>query len=563
MENELTRTNQLLNSLYTEFAASKELFRKDTVLTKQSLAALTIQHIETEKRIGALTDDHSATKQTLKRTQTELDHTTEELANVKRELEHEKERHRQSRIIPPTETTVVTSQPAVSGVAFFATMNAHPENLGINQIVEFPKTITNEGNAWDSRTSTFKAPRAGLYYFSASIMSHLGEDIETELVRNGVGLIYSYDGDKGTLGVRSLSGVLKLQTGDDVWIRIYNNPNVNAGNVRVYGYEYPMSEVQIKMTGNIIKVSINKLNNLQDCPIYVFRIVEYASTKELLYSFTEDYVLTKEKLAALTTEHASTKEELAALSKEHAATKPNLAALSTEHAATKQSLAALTTEYDSTREELTALTIMHTDTKNRLSVVTDDHCITNRILHTTRTDLDKASNELVKVKRALAHEKERNRQSRIILPTAIAVTTSKPVRQSVAFFAVMTDHQQNLGIHQTVGFQKTVTNVGNGWDGQANVFRAPKAGLYYFSATIMAHSAEDIETELVLKGVPIVYSFDRDKSTHGVGTLSAVLNLALGDDVWIRIYNNLSVNNGNVRVFGFGWSWFSGFLISE
>lgn len=105
LENELTRTNQLLNSLYTEFAVSKELFRKDTVLTKQSLAALTIQHIETEKRIGALTDDHSATKQTLKRTQTELDHTTEELANVKRELEHEKERHRQSRIIPPTETT--------------------------------------------------------------------------------------------------------------------------------------------------------------------------------------------------------------------------------------------------------------------------------------------------------------------------------------------------------------------------------------------------------------------------------------------------------------------------
>ncbi|CAG2236845.1 C1QL [Mytilus edulis] len=347
LENELTRTNQLLNSLYTEFAVTKELFRKDTVLTKQSLAALTIQHIETEKRIGALTDDHSATKQTLKRTQTELDHTTEELANVKRELEHEKERHRQSRIIPPTETT------------------------GIHQIVEFPKTITNEGNAWDSRTSTFKSPRAGLYYFSASIMSHQGEDIETELVRNGIGLIYSYDGDKGTLGVGSLSGVLKLNPGDDVWIRIYNNPNVND------------------------------------------------------------------------------------------------------------------------------------------------------------------------------------------------VTTSKPVPQSVAFFAVMTDHQQHLGIHQTVGFQRAVTNVGNGWDGQANVFRAPKAGLYYFSATIMSHYAEDIETELVMKGVPIVYSYDGDKATHGVGTLSAVLNLSVGDDVWIRIHNNPVKNDGNVRVYGGAWSWFSGFLISE
>lgn len=143
------------------------------------------------------------------------------------------------------------------------------------------------------------------------------------------------------------------------------------------------------------------------------------------------------------------------------------------------------------------------------------------------------------------------------------VTTSKPVPQSVAFFAVMTDHQQHLGIHQTVGFQKTVTNVGNGWDEQANIFKAPKAGLYYFSATIMSHYAEDIDTELVLKGIPIVHSYDGDTATHGVGTLSAVLNLALGDDVWIRIFDNPVTNTGNVRVYGDRWSWFSGFLISE
>ncbi|VDI59629.1 Hypothetical predicted protein [Mytilus galloprovincialis] len=276
---------------------------------------------------------------------------------------------------------------------------------------------------------------------------------------------------------------------------------------------------------------------------------EYSSTKELLYTLTRDYALTKQNMAALTIEHVSTKDELAALT--------------TEHDANIQNLAALIIEHTSTKEELATLTIMHTDTKNRLLALIDDYSTTNRILHTTRTDLDKASFELVKVKRALAHEKERNRQSRIIPPTATAVTTSKPVPQSVAFFAVMTDHQQHLGIHQTVGFQRAVTNVGNGWDGQANVFRAPKAGLYYFSATIMSHYAEDIETELVMKGVPIVYSYDGDKATHGVGTLSAVLNLSVGDDVWIRIYNNPVKNDGNVRVYGGAWSWFSGFLISE
>lgn len=41
---------------------------------------------------------------------------------------------------------------------------------------------------------------------------------------------------------------------------------------------------------------------------------------------------------------------------------------------------------------------------------------------------------------------------------------------------------------------------------------------------------------------------------HAVGIMYVVLQLKAGDDVWIRIHEN--VNNGNVRIHGGKWSRF-------
>lgn len=126
----------------------------------------------------------------------------------------------------------------------------------------------------------------------------------------------------------------------------------------------------------------------------------------------------------------------------------------------------------------------------------------------------------------------------------------------------MTAHQEHLGLLQPILFPTTITNEGNGYDSKTSVFKAPTRGLYFFSANLMSHYNEDFEAQLVKDGIVLVYAFVGNGDTHGVGTLSGVLFLEAGNDVWIRTHNNSAYNDGNVRVYGYAWSWFSGFLIA-
>jgi hypothetical protein len=133
---------------------------------------------------------------------------------------------------------------------------------------------------------------------------------------------------------------------------------------------------------------------------------------------------------------------------------------------------------------------------------------------------------------------------------------------NIAFSVVMDTHKENLAIHQIVKFDRVITNDGFGHDPNSSVFKAPVAGLYYFTVVIMSHAREDIETEIARNGVPVVNTYSGDSTTWNAGPQSTVLSLAAGDSVYIRMLNNPTVNNGNVRVFGYGWSSFSGFRIS-
>ena len=128
----------------------------------------------------------------------------------------------------------------------------------------------------------------------------------------------------------------------------------------------------------------------------------------------------------------------------------------------------------------------------------------------------------------------------------------------------MVQHNENLSLQDTVKFQNLITNDGNGFDCISGIFRAPTAGLYYFNVVILSHVTEDMETEIVKNGVGTVRTYSGDSTTWNSGTQSTTLYLELGDEVWVRILSAVpSVNNGNVRVFGYGFSSFSGFLISE
>ena len=154
-------------------------------------------------------------------------------------------------------------------------------------------------------------------------------------------------------------------------------------------------------------------------------------------------------------------------------------------------------------------------------------------------------------------EKSEKRRLLAVPPT----TPSPHIGTTIGFLAYLASHQQNLGIHQTVEFKTVVTNIGSGYNPSSSVFHAPVGGLYYFSVTILSFAGENLETEIVHNGNGLVYTYSGSESMHGSGSASAVVHLNVNDDVWVRILDNRSVNDGNIRIYTSRWSSFCGFRI--
>lgn len=117
-------------------------------------------------------------------------------------------------LIGTNESTSVTTR-----VGFTAVTTDHQMNMGMDQTVQFPKIITNIGNGFDSLTGIFRAPVPGLYLFSASILSHAGNEVRCQIVHNGEGLVFIFAGDTATYSTGAKSIVLDLVKNDEVWIK--------------------------------------------------------------------------------------------------------------------------------------------------------------------------------------------------------------------------------------------------------------------------------------------------------------------------------------------------------
>ncbi|XP_045182359.2 uncharacterized protein LOC123541060 isoform X2 [Mercenaria mercenaria] len=126
---------------------------------------------------------------------------------------------------------------------------------------------------------------------------------------------------------------------------------------------------------------------------------------------------------------------------------------------------------------------------------------------------------------------------------------------NVAFFAYLTNHIENPGVHQIVAFDHVTTNIGNAYNAHAGDFRAPVAGTYVFATTLMAgdksltyhfkimHNAQTVSNIYITNG--------------GTGSQEVVLQLNQGDDVSIH---NI---DGGKKLYGHGYSTFSGFLLQQ
>ncbi|KAL4228001.1 biological adhesion [Mactra antiquata] len=124
-----------------------------------------------------------------------------------------------------------------------------------------------------------------------------------------------------------------------------------------------------------------------------------------------------------------------------------------------------------------------------------------------------------------------------------------------AFSASLTNHSTGLGNYQSIIFDNVFTNDLNAYSGITGEFTAPLNGTYFFTATVMSHKGEYLETEICLNGNTLVKMYSGD-TYYEQGTNSVVLVLKTGDKVWVRHYGTVGTN-----AFGGHWSSFSGFMI--
>ena len=129
----------------------------------------------------------------------------------------------------------------------------------------------------------------------------------------------------------------------------------------------------------------------------------------------------------------------------------------------------------------------------------------------------------------------------------------------IAFHAELGPHKTNLAPDATIKFETVKQNFGNAYNAQLGFFNCPKAGLYFFTFTIMANVGKDIETKMVVNGSPIAFSYSAGPPAYyNAGSKSVIAHLHPGDKVWIEFHNY----NDNF-VFGGQWSTFTGFMIKE
>ena len=121
-------------------------------------------------------------------------------------------------------------------MAFFAAKQAHQDGLGINQNIKFDNVRLNLGNGYHPGHGLFIAPKAGLYLFSSSLLTHHVNIVEIEAAitvnGNSVAKVYGH-GDSGRHDQGSQTVLIRLNINDEVYVR-----NIDIANGYVYGDSY-------------------------------------------------------------------------------------------------------------------------------------------------------------------------------------------------------------------------------------------------------------------------------------------------------------------------------------
>ncbi|XP_060591225.1 uncharacterized protein LOC132746164 [Ruditapes philippinarum] len=123
-----------------------------------------------------------------------------------------------------------------------------------------------------------------------------------------------------------------------------------------------------------------------------------------------------------------------------------------------------------------------------------------------------------------------NRQ-RSILPRQVSIQTH------IAFTAgVSVDNLHNLGEHQSIIFDRVITNIGNAYRPHTGIFNVPVKGAYAITLTMTVEPNKLQRLELVVDGGSTYYisAGQADARDYTSTTKQWILELHTASEVWVR-----------------------------
>ena len=106
---------------------------------------------------------------------------------------------------------------------------------------------------------------------------------------------------------------------------------------------------------------------------------------------------------------------------------------------------------------------------------------------------------------------------------------------TAAFYAYMSNNENNPGRHHTIICDHVVINYGNAYSQYTGIFAAPTTGLYVLSYAITAYSGAEMPVEIV-KNAQVIGSsvtYANFNLQHNAAS-TVVIQLSAGDSCFIR-----------------------------
>ncbi|XP_060573146.1 complement C1q-like protein 2 isoform X3 [Ruditapes philippinarum] len=116
--------------------------------------------------------------------------------------------------------------------------------------------------------------------------------------------------------------------------------------------------------------------------------------------------------------------------------------------------------------------------------------------------------------------------------------------------------------NEVLVFESIITNEGSGYDKSTGIFTAPIEGTYFFTVHVCTANSKYSPIGLVLDSTFVARSINFDKDTYTCGSVSAIVKIKSGGQVWVASTNydtGFVLSGENIYI----TNTFSGMLISK